>query len=141
MNEIIRTLGLSSKIEQLNDGVDSLLNREINDNAIDFSGGQKQLLAIARALYKNSEIFVFDEPTAALSPQNEYKLYYEFSNITKDKTVLYISHRLATCTLCDKIIVLDKGNIIEYGTHHELLSKNGMYKEMFEMQAKPYLNN
>lgn len=141
MNEIIRTLGLYSKIEQLNDGIDSLLNREINDNAIDFSGGEKQLLAIARALYKNSEIFVLDEPTAALSPQNEFKLYYEFNNMTKEKTVLYISHRLATCTLCDKIIVLDKGKIIEYGTHQELLNKNGMYKEMFEMQAKPYLNN
>lgn len=141
MKKVLDTIGLSPKIEKLEVGVDSLLNREINDEAIDLSGGQKQLLAIARALYKDSSIFIFDEPTAALSPQNEYKLYCKFSDMTKNKTVLYISHRLATCVLCDKIIVLQKGSIEECGTHQELLNKKGLYKKMFEAQARPYLNS
>ena len=103
-----------------------------------FSGGQEQQLATARALYKDSEIYILDEPTAALSPNSEYALYQQFHRISRDKTVIFISHRLASCTLCDEVVVLDEGKIVEKGRHSDLIQKSGLYAEMFEKQASLY---
>lgn len=103
------------------------------------SGGQAQKLAIMRALYKNSPIVIFDEPTAALDPIAEYEVYKNFDSLVGGKTAVYISHRLSSCRFCDRIIVFDGGGIIEDGNHGELMSvKNGFYKNMYDTQAKHY---
>lgn len=138
VNAVIAKAGLQDKIQKLPEGTRTLLNREINENAIGFSGGQEQQLAIARALFKNSELFILDEPTAALSPNSEFLLYQQFHKIARDKTVIFISHRLASCILCDEIIVIDDGRITEKGKHDILMEKKGLYAEMFEKQANPY---
>lgn len=132
-------MGLNEKIQSLPEGIYSLMNREINEKAIGLSGGQEQQLAIARALYKNSEVFILDEPTAALSPSSEFMLYQQFHKITYDKTVIFISHRLSSCVLCDEIIVIDEGRIVDKDRHEVLMKKRGLYAEMFEKQATPYM--
>lgn len=108
------------------------------ERGIELSGGETQKLAIARAIYKNAPVFIFDEPTAALSPKSEYELYENISNEMKDKTIFFISHRLASCRMCDEILVFDEGEIIESGSHDELMGKKGMYFEMFMAQAELY---
>lgn len=137
-HEVIEKAGIKKKIESLSEGLDTYLNREINENAVMFSGGQEQQLATARALYKDSEIYILDEPTAALSPNSEYALYQQFHRISRNKTVIFISHRLASCTLCDEVVVLDEGKIVEKGRHSDLIQKSGLYAEMFEKQASLY---
>lgn len=138
MDDVFNKSGLTEEIKSLPEGTNSYLNREINENAMMLSGGQEQQLAIARALYKDSAFFILDEPTAALSPSSEFALYQQFKEIAHNKTVIFISHRLASCILCDEIIVIDEGKIIEQGNHAFLMEKKGLYAEMFETQAKPY---
>lgn len=125
-----------------NEGSKNILNtivsRELDSKGIELSGGQQQKLMIARAIYKNTLIFVLDEPTAALSPKSEYDIYQRFQEITQDKTVIYISHRLASCQLCDEILVFDNGKIVQTGSHKELMKQPGLYQEMFTLQAKLY---
>ena len=103
-----------------------------------FSGGQKQKMAIARALYKDAPIVILDEPTAALDPMSEFDIYERLNDLIGEKTCLYISHRMSSCRFCDDIIVLDKGEIVERGNHNKLLSNNSYYKKMWEAQAKYY---
>ncbi len=138
VNRVLEQVGLNEKIQSLPEGIRSLMNREINEKAIGLSGGQAQQLAIARALYKDSEVFILDEPTAALSPNSEFNLYQQFHKLTGDKTVIFISHRLSSCVLCNEIIVIDEGRIIEKDSHEVLMMKNGLYSEMFKKQATPY---
>lgn len=135
----IKKAGLEAKVLSLSNSVDTTLNREMNENAIALSGGQAQQLAIARALYREADVYILDEPTAALSPNSEFNLYQEFYKIAKKKTVIFISHRLASCILCDEVIVLDEGCVTEKGNHNILMKKKGLYAEMFNVQAKPYL--
>ena len=104
----------------------------------ELSGGEAQKLAIARAVYKDAKIFVFDEPTAALSPVNEYELYNSICREMNDKMVFFISHRLASCQMCDEILVFHNGGIAESGSHEALLEKKGLYAEMFQAQAYLY---
>lgn len=139
VNKVLEQVGLNEKIKSLSEGINSLMNREINEKAIGLSGGQEQQLAIARALYKNSEVFILDEPTAALSPSSEFMLYQQFHKITYDKTVIFISHRLSSCVLCDEIIVIYEGRIVEKDRHEVLMKRRGLYAEMFEKQATPYM--
>lgn len=139
VNKVLEQVGLNEKVQSLPEGIQSLMNREINEKAIGLSGGQAQQLAIARALYKDSEVFILDEPTAALSPSSEFRLYQQFHKITCDKTVLFISHRLSSCVLCDEIIVIDEGRIVDKDRHEVLMKKRGLYAEMFEKQATPYI--
>lgn len=119
---------------------DSVLKR-FDDNGVDLSGGENQKLAIARAIYKNAQILVLDEPTAALDPIAEYEIYNQFYQLSENKTSLYISHRLSSCRFCDTILVFDNGQIIEKGTHDELILKDGKYALMFKKQAKYYQDN
>ena len=112
---------------------------KIEENSIELSGGQWQKLAIARALArKNTKILMLDEPTASLDPNSESKIYENLENISKNKTLLLISHRLGVARLCDKIIVLNKGNIIEHGNHEKLMEQQGEYYKMFNAQKELY---
>ena len=103
-----------------------------------FSGGQKQKMAIARALYKDAPVVILDEPTAALDPISEFDIYQRLNDLIGEKTCLYISHRMSSCRFCDDIIVLDKGEIVERGSHEELLLHGSYYKKMWEAQAQYY---
>lgn len=130
--------GLKEKLDTLTNGVDTELLKVIHDDGIDLSGGEKQKLALARALYKNAPVIVLDEPTAALDALAEYNLYKSFDEIIGDKSAVYISHRLSSTRFCDSIAMFKAGELIEQGTHEELLAKGGAYAEMFEIQAQYY---
>ena len=130
--------GLSDKLKGLTNGIDTEMLKIIHEDGIELSGGEKQKLALARALYKNAPIIVLDEPTAALDALAEYKLYKEFNDIIGNKSAVYISHRLSSTRFCDSIAMFKSGEMIEYGTHDELIAQKGPYSEMFELQAQYY---
>lgn len=115
---------------------DKFITKEYSPDGIEFSGGQEQKIAIARALYKDAPIFVLDEPSSALSPKSELELYELVNKQLKDKTTFFVSHRMASCILCDEILVFDNGEIVEKGSHSELMSNNGLYHKMFTSQRK-----
>jgi len=141
LNEVVELAGLKEKFDSLPDGLSSIMGKSIYDDAIELSGGQMQKLALARALYKNGKILVLDEPTAALDPIAESVMYEQYKEMAKERTSIFISHRLASTRFCDRIILLDNGKILECGTHDELLSAGGTYAEMFNIQSQYYKNN
>jgi ABC-type multidrug transport system fused ATPase/permease subunit len=110
----------------------------IDLDGVELSGGETQKLALARALYKDAPFIVLDEPTAALDALAEERLYLEFDKLAKNKTAVYISHRLASTRFCDRIILFEDGGIAEVGTHGELVGKGGKYAELFDVQAQYY---
>lgn len=130
--------GLGEKVKSLEKGVQTELLKILHDDGIDLSGGEKQKLALARALYKEAPVVVLDEPTAALDALAEYKLYMDFDKLIGNKTAVYISHRLSSTRFCDNIALFKDGEMIESGTHEELLSSDGVYAEMFRVQAQYY---
>lgn len=130
--------GISSLIEKLPKGCDTPVGKEIYEDGINPSGGEGQRIAIARALYHDREVYILDEPTAALDPNAEYEIYTQFHNMIKDKTAILITHRLSAVQLADKVAVFDDGHVAEYGTHAELYAKGGIYTEMFDKQAQFY---
>ncbi len=130
--------GLGNKLETLEQGIDTQLLKVVYDDGVDLSGGEKQKLALARALYKDSPVIVLDEPTAALDALAEYELYQNFNSIIGEKSAVYISHRLSSTRFCDSIAMFVAGEMVEYGTHEQLLAKGGAYAEMFEVQAQYY---
>lgn len=125
-------------ISGLSNGLDTVLLRILDDDGLDISGGQRQKLYLARALYKDNKFLMLDEPTAALDPLAEAALYEQYHLLTKEKTSLYISHRLSSTKFCDRVAYLKNGKITELGTHDELMNLNGDYKELFQIQAKYY---
>lgn len=134
----IADAGLTEKIESLPQQYDTLLERRVYEDAVMLSGGEMQRLMLARALYKNGPVVVLDEPTAALDPLAEADLYQKYHEMTKERSSIYISHRLASTRFCDRTILIEDGKIIEEGTHEELLQKGGQYSEMFAVQSKYY---
>lgn len=130
--------GLADKLESFKQGIDTQLLKVVYDDGVDLSGGERQKLALARALYKDSPVIVLDEPTAALDALAEYELYQNFNSMIGDKSAVYISHRLSSTRFCDVIAMFVAGEMVEYGTHEELLRKGGAYAEMFEVQAQYY---
>lgn len=136
----LRSAGLSEKLDGLPNGIDTEILKVLYDDGVDLSGGEKQKLALARALYKNAPIVILDEPTAALDALAEYRLYQSFDGMIGDRTAVYISHRLSSTRFCDNIAMFAGGKMVEYGTHEELLEKNGAYAEMFRVQAQYYVN-
>ena len=131
----MRQAGLGAKIDALPDGIHTKLNKKVHENGTELSGGEAQKLMLARALYKDAPLLILDEPTAALDPIAESQIYNEFNVMAKNKTSLFISHRLASTSFCDRIILLENGNITEEGTHQELMGANGTYKGLFDIQS------
>lgn len=115
-----------------------LMTRVFKDDGIVLSGGNNQRIMLARCIYKNSNIAILDEPTAYLDSITESEFYNEYREIMKDKTVIFISHRLSSTKFCDRIVLMDNGKINGIGSHIELLNRNELYKRMFEIQSKPY---
>ena len=136
--DVIRQAGLADKINSLPNGIDSRLMKGVFDDSIEMSGGEKQKLMLARALYKDAPVIVLDEPTAALDPIAENELYLKYNELTANKTSVYISHRLASTRFCDRIVYLENGEIVESGSHDELMKLGGKYAHMFELQSHYY---
>lgn len=113
--------------------------RYFEEDGIELSTGQWQKLSVARAFYSDSDILILDEPTAALDAIAEQEIYSQFDSLRKDKTTIFVSHRLSSATTADKILVLEDGQIIESGTHRELMRKGGRYCELFSTQAQRYI--
>jgi ABC-type multidrug transport system fused ATPase/permease subunit len=128
--------GLEDLLASLDDGFDTWLGRQFGDR--DLSGGQWQRVALARAFYRDADLLILDEPTAALDPKAEQALFERFAALVKDRTAIMISHRLASARFADRIIVLDAGRIIEQGTHALLMERGGSYARMFAGQAEWY---
>ena len=136
--QMLRRSGAWDKIATLEDGVDTVLTREFDDNGAGLSGGENQKLAVARMFAKDFELAILDEPSSALDPIAEYKMYENLIAATENKTVIYISHRLSSAVLSDKIFVLDGGTVSESGSHAELMARGGKYSKMFTLQASSY---
>ena len=118
--------------------METQLLKVLHDDGIDLSGGERQKLAFARALYKNSPIVILDEPTSALDALAEYKMYMDFDRLIGKKSAVYISHRLSSTRFCDHVALFENGTLTEYGTHESLMEKGGAYCEMFNVQAQYY---
>lgn len=131
---------IAHRVEHLPDRENTYLYKDIDQNGVEISGGEAQKLALARALYKNSAVVILDEPTAALDPVAENEIYSRFNSFVQGKTAIYISHRLSSCIFCTRIAVFDKAHLVETGTHQELLNAGGKYSELWNAQAKYYVN-
>lgn len=138
INEVLEQSGLSEKINSYEKGIHTNLLKIFDKEGIDLSGGEKQRLAMARALYKDGKVVILDEPTAALDALAEDRMYCEFENMIYGKTAVFISHRLGSTRFCDKIAMFEDGTIVEEGTHEELMAKNGKYAYMFGIQSQYY---
>ncbi len=111
----------------------SFIDKEVYKNAVDFSGGEKQKLLLAKAIYKDAPILILDEPTAALDPIAENELYLKYSELTRGKLSFFISHRLSSTRFCDRILFVKNGKIVEQGTHNELMALKGYYYKMYQI--------
>lgn len=140
LDTITYECGLAPLINKLDKGYDTQVGKWIDEEGFNPSGGEGQKMAIARAIYHGGSIYILDEPTAALDPNSEYEVYAQFNNMVNNKCAIFVTHRLSAVQLADKVAVFDDGQIIEYGTHAELYTKGGKYKEMFDKQAEFYVN-
>lgn len=139
VEDALEKVGLKAKITALKNGLEQSISSDFDENGTDLSGGEQQRVAIARAVYKDSECMILDEPTAALDPYAEYEIYKNFSEITKCKTLISISHRLSSCRMCSRVVVMGEGSILQDGSHDELVrDKNGKYYELWTAQAQYY---
>lgn len=139
IDEVLKEVGLTEKVEELKEGIFTYFGKSYDENGTEFSGGQSQKVAIARALYKDSNLVILDEPTSALDPLAEAEIYQNFNNLVKDKTAIYISHRMSSSVFCDRILVLDGGRVRDFDTHKNLMQKtDSLYYKLFQSQAKNY---
>ena len=131
--------GFGDRLATMEKGLDTVLYKNLSDDGVEVSGGEAQKIAIARALYKDAPFIILDEPTAALDPIAEAEIYSKFDEIAGDKTAIYISHRLSSCKFCDEIAVFHEGEIIQQGSHAELLADwGGKYYALWNAQAQYY---
>lgn len=136
---LIQKVGLKEKVETLPNGIQSLFGKAYDEEGIEMSGGESQKVAIARALYKDASLIILDEPTSALDPLAEAEIYENFNHLVGDKTALYISHRMSSSVFCDKILVIDGGEISDFDTHAKLMEKQeSLYYKLFHSQAINY---
>lgn len=135
MIESSKKAGFHNIVSRLADGYDTPLSNFLNPG-VDISGGQWQKLAISRALFKDSEIMVFDEPTSSLDPTSEIGIYNQLFSHTEDKTIIFVSHRIAAARFADKIIMMKEGKVAEQGSHDELITLKGEYYKLFDMQSR-----
>ncbi len=131
--------GLMERVDGMEKRLDTPLTTEFMEDGMNLSGGESQKLAIARVFYRKAGLMILDEPSSALDPIAEYQLNHAMLSATKDKTVIFISHRLSTTRLADRIIMMEQGRIVEQGSHRELLEKNGKYAQMWRVQAGAYI--
>lgn len=136
--QALRNAGIWEKVESLPKGLDTILTKEFAEDGAVLSGGEMQKIAVARTFARAYQIAVFDEPSSALDPVAEYRLYESIMKSCEDKTVIFISHRLSTAVLADRIYLFENGEIAEQGSHEELMQRNGLYAEMFTKQAEKY---
>lgn len=137
--ECLEQAGFGDRLAALPHGLDTGLFRDFDQQGVEVSGGEAQKIAIARALYKDAPFIVLDEPTAALDPVSEAEIYARFNTLISDKTAIYISHRLSSCRFCDRIAVFDKGRIVQFGSHEDLVAdEGGKYHELWTAQAQYY---
>ncbi len=136
---LLEEVGLKDKVDSLPKGILTPVFRYYDQSGFEPSGGEQQKIAMARALYKDAPVLILDEPTAALDPIAEREIYEQFNSMVKDKTAIFISHRLASCRFCDRLLVFKDGEIVERGTHQSLLQKpDGLYAKMYKTQEKMY---
>lgn len=136
--QALELAGFREKYESLSGKGETLLVREANKEALDFSGGERQKLLFARALYKMAPFMILDEPTAALDPIAENRMYQNFAKAAEGRTCVFISHRLSSTRFCDRILLMENGRILEEGTHDGLMERNGSYARLYELQSKYY---
>jgi ATP-binding cassette subfamily B protein len=138
MGEKIASLDNDPKAKE-KDGLKRSIGKEYDRQGVDFSGGEKQKIALARALYKDAPFLILDEPTASLDPIAEAEIYENFNTIMQDKTAIFISHRLSSCRFCNHIAVFDHGQIVQYGSHDSLVDdERGKYRALWQAQAQYY---
>ena len=136
LNDVCQQAGVHLYDESYKNGFDTMLGRDFGGTEL--SGGQWQRIAIARSLFRDSQLIVLDEPTAAIDPFEETRLYNNFINLCRDKTAILVTHRLGSAKIADRIIVMKDGKIIQDGTHDQLIQINGEYKTMYNAQSKWY---
>lgn len=138
----LEKVGFSNRLATLSEKLDTFLYKNYDESGIEFSGGEAQKIAMARAVYKNAPIVILDEPTAALDPLSESEIYENFAEVIGNRTAIYISHRLSSCRFCDRIAVFDEGKLVQLGSHDELVeNKKGKYYELWNAQAQYYHKN
>lgn len=137
-SDALHRAGMGERCASLKDGLATTIGKEFEENGVSFSGGEKQKIAIARAIYKDAPFVIMDEPTAALDPESECGVYAGFDKMVGNKTAIYISHRLASCRFCEDILVFDQGQVVQRGKHEELEHQEGLYKELWDAQAQYY---
>ena len=137
-NTLCKTVGIFEKIKALPDKENTFMSKEFDANGVDFSGGERQKIALARMLGKSPSLIILDEPTASLDPIAESEMFHSIRSISEKRTTVIVSHHLASSLFVDKIIVIDHGKVIEEGNHKQLMDKNGKYREMFLLQAAKY---
>ncbi|MCR5436238.1 MAG: ABC transporter ATP-binding protein/permease [Treponema sp.] len=138
LNDCLKKAGLLSKVNTLPKKEKTYITQTLDEKGIVLSGGETQKLLLAKAMYKNGPMLILDEPTSALDPIAESTIYEEYNQMADHKTAVFISHRLASTKFCDRILFLDKGQIVEEGTHNQLMKKGGKYKEIFDIQSHYY---
>jgi len=136
--ECVVRVGLGEWLAEAHSGIETYIGKDFDEKGIEISGGEKQKLCLARAIYKGAPFIVLDEPTAALDPVSENEVYTNFNSIVGTRTAIYISHRLSSCKFCDDITVLDEGKIVQRGSHASLVSTDGVYSKMWAAQAEYY---
>lgn len=121
-------------------GLDTMLYKEFEEDGVEISGREAQKIAVAQALYQDAAFVLLDEPTAALDSVSEHHLYQQFDEISKGKTVIYISHRLSSCRFCGRILIIHEGRLVQNGSHEELLKESsGQYAKLWNVQAQYYI--
>ncbi len=138
LDEVLDQVDMKDKVTRLPNGLDTYLDKTVNEDATEFSGGQRQKLAIARAIYDDSSLAILDEPTAALDPLAEAEVYSHFADLIRGKTAIFISHRMSASRFCDRILVLEDRRITGDGPHHKLVNQNDLYHSLYEAQAQYY---
>lgn len=136
--EAMSKAGLGERLANLSEGLRTCIGKEYDENGVSFSGGEKQKLAIARAVYRDAPFVIMDEPTAALDPEAEAEVFEGFDKMVGKKTAIYISHRLASCKFCEDILVFDEGKVVQHGSHEQLEKENGLYRQLWNAQAQYY---
>ncbi len=139
IRDCLMKAGFTDKLKALSAGIDTYLGKGYDKEGVQLSGGEKQKVALARSIYKDAQLVILDEPTAALDPMAEFDIYSRFNEIIRDKTAVFISHRLSSCRFCHDIAVFHEGRLVQRGNHETLLAQTGKYQELWNAQAQHYV--